>query len=468
MSFIGIDLGTSFIKGAVLDLETCQLRHIHRQPFPPQLPDRNPLLCEFNPDEIISAFLSVLETLLAAAPDCSGIVMCTQMHGMVLMNELGNALSPCMTWRDQRSTMPHPSEPGTYFDVMTRRIGGGQVVSLGNELRPGTPSSFLFWLAESGGLGAGLTPVSIPDFVLSKLTGSPPGVEATNGMAYGLLNLETLDWHHDVIEALGLSRLRWPVVRKHGEVVGHLSVGGKTVPCYTPVGDYQCALLGALLAEDELSLNISTGSQVSRLTSALKMGDYQSRPYFEGKFLNTFTHIPAGRALDVLVDLAGELARAQQGGCEDPWPYIGQEALKLDETDLRVDLNFFSSPFGDRGGVSNIQQRNLTLGHLFRAAFNNMTDRYDRCAQRIWPEQAWQRLVFSGGLIARVESLRQVIQKRFKSEYRMAPFAEDTLTGLLILAQAWSGGADSIQSATNDLRRYLQIERAGSGAVQPG
>lgn len=467
MSFIGIDLGTSFIKGAVLDLETRQLRHIHRQPFPPQLPNRNPLFCEFNPDEITSAVQSLLNKLIALANDCAGIVMCTQMHGMVLVNEKGDVRSPCFTWRDQRATMPHSSGPGTYFDVMTRRIGDGQVAMLGNELRPGTPSSFLFWLKERRELDAGLTPVSIPDFVLSKLTGAMPGVESTNGMAYGLLNLETLDWHRDIIEALGLSRLRWPVMRKHGEVVGYLPVGGKSVPCYTPVGDYQGALLGALLAENELSLNISTGSQVSRLTSGLKMGDYQSRPYFEGKFLNTFTHIPAGRALDVLVDLASELARDRQGGLQDPWSYIGQEALKLDDTDLRVDLNFFSSPFGNRGAVSNIQQENLTVGHLFRAAFNNMTDRYDQCAQRIWPERAWQRLVFSGGLIAKVEALRQVIQKRFKSEYRMAPFAEDTLTGLLILAQAWSGGADSIESATNELRRDLQIEGAGSAAVLP-
>jgi sugar (pentulose or hexulose) kinase len=455
MSFIGIDLGTSFIKGAVLDLEARQLKHIHRLPFPHQLHGSNPLFCEFNPDEIVSVFQNLLATLFAAAPDCTGIVMCTQMHGMVLMNEAGKILSPCLTWRDQRATMPHPSGEGTYFEVMTGRIGCEQRAQLGNELRPGTPSSFLFWMAEQGKLKSGLIPVTIPDFVLSVLTGSKPSVESTNGMAYGLLNLETMDWHHEVIEALGLSQLRWPTVRKHGEIVGHLKLSARSVPCYAPVGDYQCALLGALLNMDELSLNVSTGSQVSRLTEDLELGDYQSRPFFDGKFLNTFTHIPAGRALDVLVDLVSEVTRRQQVELQDPWSYIGQEALKLDDTDLQVDLNFFSSPFGERGTISNIRQDNLTVGHLFRAAFNNMTDRYYNCAQRIWPERAWQRLVFSGGLIGKLEALRQVIQKRFQSEYRMAPFAEDTLTGLLIMALAFSGNAASIDEATNNLRRNL-------------
>jgi sugar (pentulose or hexulose) kinase len=456
MSFIGIDLGTSFIKGAVLDLEARQLKHIHRLPFPNQLPNRNPLLFEFNPDEIISTVQNLIGTLYSAAPDCAGIVMCTQMHGMVLMDTQGKILSPCVTWRDQRAMIPHPSGEGTYFDVLTRRISSEQRKQLGNELRPGTPSNFLFWLTERGELEPGLTPVSMPDFVLSVLCGSPPGVEATNGMAYGLLNLETMDWHREVIEELGLNRLRWPILRKEGEVVGHLKLGAASVPCYAPVGDYQCALLGALLEMGELSLNISTGSQVSRLTSGLILGDYQSRPFFEGKFLNTFTHIPAGRALDVLVDLLSELARAQQIDIPDPWSYIAQEALRVEDSDLCVDLNFFASPFGDRGTISNIRQDNLTVGRLFRAAFHNMTDRYYDCALRIWPDRSWRRLVFSGGLISKLEALRQIIQKRFQTDYRLAPFAEDTLTGLLVMALAFSGKAASIDQATTDLRRSLQ------------
>ena len=455
MSFIGIDLGTSFIKGAVLDLEARELTHIHRLPFPHQLPSRHPLFCEFNPDEIVAVFQDLLDTLFAVAPDCDGIVICTQMHGMVLMNEDGSVRSPCMTWRDQRATMPHPSGRGSYFEVMARRISREQKAQLGNELRPGTPSSFLFWLAEQEMLDPNVLPVSIPDFVLSILTGSSPGVESTNGMAYGLLNLETMEWHQPVIEALGLNHLHWPTVRKHGEVVGQINLGGRSVPCYTPVGDYQCALLGALLEMDELSLNISTGSQVSRLTARLKLGDYQSRPFFDGKFLNTFTHIPAGRALEMLVDLVNELARAQRIEHQDPWLYIAQEALKVESSDLGVDLNFFSSPFGDRGAITNIRQDNLTVGHLFRGAFNNMTERYYQCALRIWPERTWQRLVLSGGLVGKLAALRQVVQSRFQIDYRMAPFAEDTLTGLLILALAFSGKAASIEQATRDLRRNL-------------
>jgi len=460
MVFIGIDLGTSFIKGAVLDLERLQLTHVHRLPFPNPRVDRNPLFCEFDPHEIVSAVRDFIGDLLHREPNCSGIVMCTQMHGMVLMNGRGEMLSPCLTWRDQRAVMPHPSGAGTYFDVMTRLVGDRRWKQLGNELRPGVPSSFLFWLAEQGKLEPGLIPVSMPDTVLSVLCASPPSVDLTNAMAYGLLNLETVDWHYEVIEDLGLGRLRLPKLRKHGEIVGHLKLGANSVPCYTPVGDYQCALLGALLEMDELSLNISTGSQVSRLTPRLALGDYQTRPFFDGKFLNTFTHIPAGRALDVLVELLCELATEQGLDLQDPWSYIAEEAMEVTDTDLKVDLNFFASPFGERGMISNIRKENLAVGHLFRAAFNNMADHHCDCAVRIWPDRTWRRLVLSGGLISKLDVLRHVVQKKFQSDYRLAP-AEDTLSGLLVLALVFSGRAKSCEEAMRDLRLRSQSWQSG-------
>ena len=222
--------------------------------------------------------------------------MCSQMHGMVLTNERGEAASNCITWRDQRVMMPHPARAGSsYYQVLTERIPSQHVRQIGNELDPGRPICYLFWFAEQGKLAPGLVPVSLPDFVLSALCESEPGVEATNAGAYGALNLETLNWHEELIEELGLGDLRWPALRKTGEVAGYLSVNGARVPCYTPVGDYQCALVGALFDEEEVSLNIATGSQVSRMTPGLKLGDYQTRPFFDGRFLNTFSLSP-GRA----------------------------------------------------------------------------------------------------------------------------------------------------------------------------
>ena len=455
MSFLGIDLGTSFIKGAVLNLESRQLAHIRRVPFPEQLSDANLLLCEFDPHDVVAAVRTFVDELALHAPDCEGIVMCSQMHGMVLMDDRGEAKSNCVTWRDQRVMMPHPSGSGSYFDVLTRRISPKQARQLGQELDAGRPVCFLFWLAEQGKLKPGLIPVSMPDYVFSVLCGSAPGVEATHAGAYGAFNLETFDWHYEVIEELGLDHLRWPALRKQGEVAGHMKISGRPVPCYAPVGDYQCALVGALLGADELSLNIATGAQVSRLTTGLTLGDYQTRPFFDGMFLNTFTGAPAGRALNVLVDLLSELATARNKDSQDPWAFIAQAASEVADTDLEVDLTFFAGPEGDRGAISNIRGDNLTAGHLFRAAFKNMAEKYYACALRLWPERAWKNLVFSGGLACKLEALRETIQKRFGTDYRLTPFVEDTLFGLLVLASVFSGRARSVEELSNELSSSL-------------
>src|SRR5215470_6521116 len=261
MSFIGIDLGTSFIKGAVLNLETLRLEHTRRIPFPRRLELANPFFCEFDPNEVANVVQTMIDELAVHAPHCEGIVMCSQMHGLVLMDKYGNTSSNCISWLDHRGLMPHPSGAGTYLDTVIQRTTPEQRRQLGNELRLERPSCFLFWLSEQRVLSPGLIPMSIPDFVCSVLCGLSPTVEITNASASGLFNLEKSDWHHEVINELGLAELRMPDLRNQGEVIGFTRVGTRMLPCYTPVADFQCAVVGSLLSSNELSLNISTGSQ---------------------------------------------------------------------------------------------------------------------------------------------------------------------------------------------------------------
>ena len=232
-----------------------------------------------------------------------------------------------------------------------------------------------------------------------------------------------------------------------GDVVGHLEHKGQRIPCYAPVGDYQCALAGAMLNPNDLSLNISTGSQVSRITSSLMLGDYQTRPFFDGKFTNTVTHLPAGRALNVLVDLLTELPRLSGNPVNDPWKWIAAAADASDETDLEAAISFFPGPCGTRGTISGIGERNLTVGSLFRAAFENMAANYKACALQIWPEQTWNDIVLSGGLAHKIPLLRQLIAHQFKREARLCEITEDTLSGLLMMALTFGGTVESMADA---------------------
>jgi sugar (pentulose or hexulose) kinase len=320
------------------------------------------------------------------------------------------------------------------FDQLARQISGDERQALGNELRPGLPLCTLFWMAEHGALPDRATPAALPDFVLGQLCGAPVPSEPTIAAAQGALDLRAGDWCWPLLGRLGLGGLRWPALAQPGQSIGELRLGGRTLRCYPAIGDQQCALLGAALAPGELSLNIATGSQVSLLRGELTSGDYQARPFFGGRWLNTITHIPAGRALDALVRLLTELPAAQGIAVPDPWGYIARAVEATAASDLEIDLAFFASALGDRGAIRNIHEGNLTVGHLFRAAFERMAATYAGCARRLAPAGGWERLVFSGGLAQSLPALRDTVARRFGAPYRVCETPEDTLQGLLQLA----------------------------------
>jgi sugar (pentulose or hexulose) kinase len=445
-AFIALDLGTSFIKAALVYPQARRVAHLVRRPFPSPLPGRPALYVEVDPAAVTALVRSLLAELAPLAPDCAGVVMCGQMAGLVLTSSTGEALSNYISWRDQRLTLPAPGG-GTYFDQLAERLTPEDRRQLGQEVRPGSSLSFLFWLAQARQLPPGGTAyvATLLEFVLAHLCAAPPVMEPTE--AIGLLNLETSDWHHGVLAQLGLTGLCWPALADFRTVVGHVAVDGRRLPCYAAVGDQQCALVGAGVGEAELALNISTGSQVSRPTPALALGPYQTRPFFDGRFMNTITHIPAGRALNVLLALVTEL-----GGPADPWPAIHQAAVDVGETDLAVDLAFFPSPVGQRGAITNIHTDNLTVGHLFRAALRNMADNYQTCARRLAPAQDWERLVYSGGLAHHLPLLRELIEARLPGPARVSAVAEDTLAGLLALTLVLSGECATVAAAAGSLR----------------
>jgi hypothetical protein len=167
--------------------------------------------------------------------------------------------------------------------------------------------------------------------------------------------------------------------------------------------------------------------------------------------VNLYSHLPAGRALNVLIQLLTEFGTGTGFSPDDVWTYIDKTA-EAAETDLEVDLSFYPGPAGNQGSIRNIREHNLTVGSLFRAAFGNMAQTYQRLAERLWPEQAWTRIVFSGGLAQKSEALRTSILREFGGGYRMSPSAEDTMAGLLVLARAFSDRIPSVMQGIRERR----------------
>lgn len=427
MQCLGLDIGSSTIKGAVLDLESGTVHSIIREPFPEPASGLPAGWFEVDPNDVVDRTRSVISQLLTRAPEAKSLFLCGQMGGVVLVDASHRARTRYLSWRDQRTLV---GALGQVQDKLEPFLP-----QLGNELKPGSMTSLLYWLRQAGELSPGWRPATIGDFVISQLCGTLPQIEGTQ--AIGLVDLQLQGWNREAFAALGLEQLDWGELVSATTPVGPVAIEGRELTAYPTLGDQQCALRGVGLQIGDLSINVSTGSQVSRVTREFVPGTYQSRYFFDGTFLNTITHIPAGRALNVLVDLLTALPNAQGESVSNPWEVISREAARaMDGTGgLRCHPAFFDSPIGREGQITGITTENLTLGNLFRATFESMAQTYNLLANRLWPERAWKRVVVSGGLTRSVPILRELIDRRFPGQLVETTADEETLLGLLEIAR---------------------------------
>jgi sugar (pentulose or hexulose) kinase len=428
---LGLDIGSSSIKGAVLDQASGEVQECVVRQYPTPVPGLPAGWIEIEPVLVVEQVERVLEQLLTVAPDARHLFCCGQMGGVILVDSAGEPLTNYLSWRDQR-TLQESHGGRTWLDEVRRRWPQPVVEGLGNELQAGSTTALLFWLQQNGRLPAGAMPATISDFVLGRLCCVAPRLHVTH--AIGMLDLGVADWHCEAFELLGLGEVRLPALSNEVEPIGAFERGGKKLEVFGSYGDQQCALFGAGLERGELSINISTGSQVSERVGSFQPGPYQTRMYFEGDWLNTITHLPAGRSLNVLFDLLTELAVLEGVTLQNAWPNIVRLAGERTTNDLEVDLSFFESPLGSSGSIAHITTQNLTVGDLFHAAFRSMAANYKVCAERLNLQRDWKTVVFSGGLTKSAPVLKRLLQERFTAPCREAS-GEETLNGLLRLAQ---------------------------------
>lgn len=442
---LALDLGGTFIKGAVLDLARGTLVHVETAPFPPFLPPSAPGRREVAPAALVAAAEAMIDALLAAAPAARSLFLCGQMHGLVLVGPDGAAIGPASTWQDARALQPGPAGRPSY-EALVDALGPTDLEALGEMPAAGCPLAVLHHHRHAGTLPAGAAPLGLAAHVACRLAGVAPACDPTDAAAAGAADLRAGGWHAGLLARLGLDALAWPAIVPGGAPLGEYRHGGRALTVHAPIGDQQAALLGALLGPDELSVNVGTGSQVSRRLAAPTAGDYQLRPHADGAWLATVTHLPAGRALNVLFRLVTELG----GGAHDEaaaWAVIEARARAAAPSGLRAELSFFPGRLGQQGALTGITEEHFAVGDLFRAAYATMAENYAAAARRVDPGGATRGAVLSGGLGHRAGLLAELVGGHLQVPVRRSLCAEETLYGLLVLASARLGLDGSVEAA---------------------
>jgi sugar (pentulose or hexulose) kinase len=434
MYFVAIDLGATYIKSCIID-ENFQIQNIQRVPFP-AFDNVIPYHRTVTFSKIVDGVRTVLNAQLANISDCQGILFSNQMHGLVLFDKTGQAVTPFISWQDKRSAVSLSDSSSSPIEIL-RGVNRDFIwhQETGEYLRIGFPVTQLFSMKLAGERLEGLIPLDLGNAVAHSLSRSAkPLIDTTNAAAFGCYDIKRHTWHTNLLSKLGLSDLAWPEIVEPGVCSGSLDDNNKT-NVYVSIGDQQISLLGAGLAEtDTISVNIATGSQVSVLSKQFLRGDFQTRPYFFRNYLKTITHIPAGRSLNALLKLFTEVS--SDISFDEAWSKVEAKIVNIKSSNLNVDLSFFSSAFGERGSINNISEEDLNVGAVMYAAFANIADNHFKGFQNLNSSKLkYKEIIGSGGVLKKSKTIQKLLIEKFQVPLNLSSGLEDALIGHSFMAR---------------------------------
>ena len=209
--FIGLDLGTSGLKG-VLMTETQEVVAEATAPLSVQRPQEG--WSEQSPADWIAAAETVFDRLAAyGLGQVRGLGLSGQMHGATLLDRADEVLRPCILWNDTRS---HAEAAELDGDPMFRRLSG-------NIVFPGFTAPKLIWVARhEPALRARVARVLLPkDYLRLWLTGEHVA-EMSDAAGTAWLDTGARDWSDDLLAATGLDRSAMPRLVEGSQVSGVL------------------------------------------------------------------------------------------------------------------------------------------------------------------------------------------------------------------------------------------------------
>lgn len=433
MKVIAIDIGSTHIKSALLDSEKNTIAHRKTHNAPPNRSEM-PLCYELDPEALYQIILrTVLDLLPQADGNRVGLRFSTQMHGFLFAGPDGLPLTPYISWRDNRCLTAWDGCTG--LQRLAQALSPQRMEPCGLSLKPGLALCNAYTLIGRGDYK--LPPDSrfctLGSYLIGRLCGHH-ACHITNAAATGLCNVREGVWDKGLVELAGLGGFSFPEIRKENQVCTSFSAGGKEILLYPDVGDQQTAVLGSLMRpEKDVNLNIATAGQLSRIEENFTPGEYEARPYFGGRFLNTVTRLPAGRDLDVFIAFLQQTGLELFGVDADVGTlYRRLHTLSAQENagGLRMNLGFFQDALdGTGGGILEIREGNLTPANLFAASLSSMADTYGRHLKKLETRSRPERLVLTGGFLQKEPALASSISQKTGLPVYFPPYEDEIMAG---------------------------------------
>ncbi len=439
---LGIDIGTSKTAAVILDTrgEIQALESQTHDAYSPSPPGHR----EQNPKKLLESAWDAVEKLpLFLKKQVTAMGVTGQMHGCIVLDELGQPLTPLINWQDQRCL----DEPD-FLPALRQKTG--------YRLATGYGCATLAWLLQKGGLPLPAhSACLIADLAVAVLCGLKlPVMDPTNAASWGLFNLERLDWDWEALRRANLPVSLFPRVIPSGGPAGALSgeMSRKLgLPANAPVsvalGDNQASILASLDSpERQLALTLGTGGQVS---AVLPAGDkapstmagcpWECRPFPGNRFALVAAPLCGGLAWKWLAESFRAWMRElgqDPPGWDEVYRKLNQLGLsEASSSSIEVAPHFLGERHaaGIKGAITGITLENFRPGPLSKALargiFENLLS--------MLPAEALKgriEIIGSGNALARNPLLVRMAEEVFQMPVRLKSLREEAACGAAILA----------------------------------
>jgi xylulokinase len=231
---LGLDVGTTSVKGLALDTVSGQVVASAEEGYPFDTPQ--PGWAEQDPELWWKGAETVLASLTSAAGEPGGIGLSGQMHGLVALDSSDQVLRPALLWNDQRTA----AEAAEIED----RLGGltALVEATGNRSLTGFTAPKLLWMQHhEPELYERVASVLLPkDYVRLRLCGEH-ATDVTDASGTLWFDPRERRWSERVISALELDPSWLPPAEESAVVTGQTKGG---VPVAAGAGDQGAGALG--------------------------------------------------------------------------------------------------------------------------------------------------------------------------------------------------------------------------------
>lgn len=366
MYYIGIDLGTSALKALLMDGEGAVL-NIASRDYPLEFPQ--PGWSQQKPEDWRRAVFTCIPELTRDIDrsEVAGIGVGGQMHGLVVLDELGEVIRPAILWNDGRTTKE--------TDYLNNEIGKDKLSAwTGNIAFAGFTAPKLLWMRNNEPENfRKIAKIMLPkDYVVYLLTGVY-STDFSDASGMLLLDVKNKRWSRPMLNVCGITEAQMPKLFESYEAVGTLTPEAaralglsESVKVCAGAGDNAAAAVGTgTVGEGRCNISVGTSGTVFISSRAFRMDSHNA--------LHAFAHTDGSYHLMGCMLSAGSCSKWWMEDILGSDDYKGLESPITDDKLGRNHVFFLPYLMGERSPHNDPAARGTFIGITMDTTRADMT-----------------------------------------------------------------------------------------------